>query len=67
MLHAESSLWNGIRQAATSRLDLVRGSFQGPNGATVFTDARNAGYGAAWGEAELQGLWSAEERQLHIE
>jgi hypothetical protein len=35
-------LWNRIRQAATSRLDLASGSFQGPDGVTVFTDASGA-------------------------
>lgn len=66
ILRDGSSLWDGVRPATTSNLDLVGGLFLGPDGAEIFTDASGQGYGAAWGTAELQGVWDAEQRALHI-
>ncbi|KXZ41061.1 hypothetical protein GPECTOR_877g125 [Gonium pectorale] len=51
-----STLWDGVKRRAVVDLQLVRGEFEGPNGAVVFTDASGAGFGAAWEEAELQGV-----------
>ncbi|PNH00721.1 Enzymatic polyprotein [Tetrabaena socialis] len=66
VLRSGSSVWDGVKRCALADMDLVRGTFAGPNGAIIFTDASGAGFGAAWGAAEIQGSWSQQEKQLHI-
>eukprot|EP00198_Chlamydomonas_reinhardtii_P001834 XP_001691170.1 predicted protein [Chlamydomonas reinhardtii] len=67
VLRADSSVWDGARQCTVAELELVRGEFaDAQSGAVIFTDASGAGFGAAWEEAELQGVFSAQQRQSHI-
>ena len=66
LLSTESSVWDGVKRATVGHMDLGGGVFQQVGGAVIFTDASNRGYGAAWGDFELQGIWSDDQRQLHI-
>jgi hypothetical protein len=67
VLAAEGSPWDGVCRRTTGRLDWVRGDFLNPDsGAVLFTDASGSGYGAAMGKAKRQGLFSVEQRQLHV-
>ena len=66
VLRADTSVWDGVSRYARADIDWVRGSFAGPDGAILFTDASGAGFGAVWEAAELQGVWSQQEKQLHI-
>lgn len=66
VLRSDRSLWDGIKRCIVSDINLVRGEFLGADGAVVFTDASGKGFGAAWDEAEVQGPWGSEDRDLHI-
>ncbi|KXZ42413.1 hypothetical protein GPECTOR_150g41 [Gonium pectorale] len=66
VLRADSSVWDGVKRCVVSDIDLVRGEFLGPDGAVVFTDASGSGFGAWWGQSEVQGAWQSDEQQLHI-
>ncbi|PNH10171.1 hypothetical protein TSOC_003112 [Tetrabaena socialis] len=66
ILRSDNSCWDGVKSLTTSSMDLVGGEFRGADGAVIFTDASGQGYGAAWEAEELQGVWAADQRQLHI-
>ncbi len=66
VLSAGGSVWDGVKRCARADLDVVRGEFSGEDGAIIFTDASNSGFGAAWGAAEVQGEWPGADQRLHI-
>lgn len=66
VLHTEPCVWDGVKWVTTAHRNLVTGELVGPNGTVIFTDAGGMDFGGPWGPADVQAIWSENERSLHM-